>query len=165
MQDVLDQIRAASQADLFYVALMSALALPDICGALESPDGQANGKRYAQWFDRHVGPFYNEWLKGQDCYYFRCSMLHQGRMQHPSTSFSRIIFIEPTVTGIVVHKCIINDALNIDVRIFVNDLLNATEKWLAAARLTPEYQTNCQLFVSRHANGLPPYIVGVPIIG
>ncbi len=45
MQDFLDQIRAANQANLFYVALMSALALPDICGALESPDGRATAQR------------------------------------------------------------------------------------------------------------------------
>ena len=165
MQDLLDQIRTANQANLFYVALMSALAIPDVCGALESPDGQARRERYAEWFDRHVASSYRGTLTGLDCYYFRCSMLHQGRTHHPASSFARIFFIEPTATGNVFHNNVINDALNIDVRIFVNDLVIAAERWLAAASGTPEFRANSPLFVSRYANGLPPYIIGVPIIG
>jgi len=165
MQDLLNQIRAASRANLFYVALMSALALPDICGALESPNGQANGQRYAEWFDRHVAPSYPRTLTGRDCYNFRCSMLHQGRMQHPASSFERIFFVEPSAARNVFHNNVFNRALNINVRIFVEDIVVAAEKWLAAASKTAQFQANYPLFVSRHADGLLPYIAGLPVIG
>lgn len=56
MRDVLNQMKSANGAGLYYVALFSALAIPDICGALESQDGTANGQRYRAWFDPGFHP-------------------------------------------------------------------------------------------------------------
>jgi hypothetical protein len=164
MQDLLVQIRAASNAGLYYAALFTALALPDICGALESADGLATGARYQAWFDCHVAPKYSGFLSGADCYLFRCSLLHQGRTQHPRGTYSRILFVEPGVSGMILHNNILNDALNIDVRIFCEDLVAAVESWLPMARTLPQFIANLSHFVTRHANGLPPYIVGVPVV-
>ena len=36
MHDLLEQIEKALECNLYYLALQSTLALPDICGALES---------------------------------------------------------------------------------------------------------------------------------
>jgi len=168
MKDILAQIRQANDAGLYYVALFAALALPDICGALESTDGQANGERYARWFDTHVSPRYRAGgqttVTGEDAYRFRCSMLHQGRTSHPQARYSRILFVEPGVSGMILHNNVLNGALNIDVRIFVTDILEAVDAWLPSAELTPEYQANRPLFVTRYPNGLPPFIAGVPVI-
>ena len=90
MQDVIQQIRNANRGGLYYVALFSALALPDICAALESNDGQASKDKFIAWFDAHVTPRYNGFLDGETCYNFRCSMLHQGSTQHPRGRYSRI---------------------------------------------------------------------------
>lgn len=163
MKDILDQIRAASDSGLYYVALFAALMVPDICGALESSDGQASRPKYIAWFDRHVAPKYR-FLKGQDAYYFRCSMLHQGATQHPQSSFKRILFIEPGATTNIWHDNILNDALNIDVQIFVQDLVDAALQWLPAAEKTPEFQAKRPRLVARQPQGLPPYITGVPVI-
>jgi hypothetical protein len=165
VKDILEQIRAASDQGLYYVALFSALAIPDICGALESADGQASGAKYVAWFDRHVAPRYQGFLSGQDAYYFRCSMLHQGTTHHPHSSFTRILFVEPGATTNVFHNNIMGDALNIDVGIFVRDLVEAGQTWLTSAEKTPEYQAKSVQFVTRYPKGLPPYIVGVPVIG
>ena len=165
MQDLLDQIRKASDARLYYVSLMSALALPDICGALEATDGLANGARYEAWFDKHVGPKYSGFLTGADCYLFRCSFLHQGRTQHPRGTYSRILFLEPGTSGYVMHRNILNDALNIDVRIFCDDLVSAVEAWLPEAKKLPHFADNLSQFVTRHPNGLPPYVGGISVIG
>ena len=164
MKDILDQIRAASDSGLYYVALFSALAIPDICGALESPDGEASKAKYVAWFDRHVAPRYQGFLGGQDAYYFRCSMLHQGTTQHPQSSFKRILFIEPGATSNVFHNNIVGNALNIDVQIFVNDLVTAALQWLPTAEKTAEFQANRPRFVTRYPGGLAPYIGGVPVI-
>ena len=165
MQDLLQQIRAANAAGLYYVALFSALALPDICASLESQDGLATGPRYIAWFDQHVAPRYGGNLDGTTCYRFRCSMLHQGRTQHPQGRYSRIIFVEPGVGGNVFHNNVLNDALNIDVRIFCEDSCAAAEAWLPGAQRLPHFQANLANFVTRYPNGLAPYIVGPPVIG
>src|ERR1700693_5482967 len=114
MRDILAKTRAANTAGLYYVALFSALALPDICAALESPDGEAKGDRYIAWFDRHAA---SGFLTGETAYYFRCAMLHQGKTGHPK-GYSKIVFVEPGASGTVFHNNVMNDALNLDVRIF-----------------------------------------------
>jgi hypothetical protein len=66
MEDFLDQIEAATQTDhLYYLALAGALAVPDICGALEAPDGEATGQRYKAWFDTNVSPLHMESSPGK----------------------------------------------------------------------------------------------------
>lgn len=42
MQDIIQQIRNANHMGTYYVALFSALTLPDICAALESENGEAS---------------------------------------------------------------------------------------------------------------------------
>jgi hypothetical protein len=165
VEDFLDQIEAGANAtNLYYLALIGALAVPDICGGLESPDGQANGKRYAAWFDSHVAPMHGGMLTGQDCYYFRCSFLHQGRTQHPKGSFSRILFVEPHPGRPMFHMNIMNDALNIDVRLFCLEMVASARKWLTSVQGTEPYETNLNAFVRRYPQGLPPYFAGPPVI-
>ena len=81
MDDFLNQVDlAANTAGLYFLALAGALVIPDICGALESPDGKTNGARYTAWFNTNVAPKYSAGLvqlSGEDCYFFRCSFLHQ----------------------------------------------------------------------------------------
>ncbi len=165
MLDLLQQTRSAASCQLYYLALNSALALPDICGALEAPDGRASGPRYAAWFDKHVAPLYDGTLDGDTCYRFRCSMLHQGRTQHPKAKYARLVFIEPGATHDVLHNNVLNDALNIDVRIFCEDVVHAVEVWLPSALAQPQVAANIDGFVRRYPEGLPPYVVGVPVIG
>lgn len=164
MNDLVNQIRQANDTGLYYVALMTALALPDICSALEASDGLANGTRYAAWFDEHVAPKYNGFLTGSDCYLFRCSFLHQGKTQHPKGNYSRILFLEPGTSSNIVHNNILNDALNIDVKIFCSDILESVEAWLPEAQKLPHFANNLAQFVARYPNGFPPYIVGTPVI-
>src|SRR5258706_12317035 len=154
MKDVLEQIRRASDQGLYYVALFAALAIPDICGALESADGESAGAKYAVWFDRHIAPRYGGLLSGEDAYLFRCSMLHQGTTQHPKSSFKRFLFVEPGATGSVFHNNILNDALNIDVRIFVRDVVEAALQWLPTVEDLPQYRANSARFVTRYPVGL-----------
>ena len=168
MRDLFGQIRTANSARLYFVALFAALTLPDICAALEAPDGQASGSQYIAWFDAHVAPMYgvagSTTLTGRVAYRFRCSMLHQATTQDPKNAFSRILFIEPGTTGIVAHNNVINGALNIDAQVFVDDVVRAAESWFTAAQSDPTVQMNYARSIQRHPGGLPPYIVGVPVI-
>jgi len=62
------------------------------------------------------------------------------------------------------HNCILNDALDIDVRIFCEDLVAAVEAWLPQAKSLPHFARNLSEFATRYPNGLRPYIVGVPVV-
>ncbi len=165
MQDLLDQIQRGLESNLYYLSLFAALSLPDICGAIDSQDGNATSAKYIKWFDEYVARKYGDFLTGEDCYRFRCSLLHQGSSQHPKSSYSRVLFVEPTATTNVFHNNIMNDALNIDVRIFCSDLIEGAERWLEKVEKTDLYKGNYDRFMKRYPNGLAPYIVGIPVIG
>jgi hypothetical protein len=168
MRELFDQVEAVASTRLYYIALMSALAIPDICAAMESENGEANRPKYEGWFDRHVAPRYEtRWgctLDGTTAYQFRCSMLHQGRTQHKAGTYSRLLFLEPGASRTVMHNNILNDALNIDVSIFCTDVVDAAREWITEAEQLPAYQRNFPLFVQRYADGFAPYIGGIPVI-
>lgn len=78
--------------------------------------------------------------------------------------YSRVLFVEPSATTNVFHNNILNDALNIDIRLFVRDLIAGVLEWLQHAEGSANYQRNYALFMQRYPNGLAPHIVGVPVI-
>ena len=164
MRDFLTQIKNGLEADLYLLSLFSTLAIPDLCGALSSENGEASSEKYKGWFDKYVAPRYNGFLSGEDCYFFRCSLLHQGSSQHPSSSYKRVFFVEPSATTNVFHNNILNDALNIDVKIFCSDIISGAEVWLGENEETELYRINSDKFMRRYPTGLSPYIVGVPVI-
>lgn len=168
MNDLLDQIDRATAGGLYYVALLSALALPDMAAALEDPDGRTDGVRYAGWFDANAADRFRGMLSGVECYRFRCSLLHEGSTSHPA-GLARVLFVEPGASLHVFHLNVMfqgdDKALNVDVRIFCDDLVGATREWFAANERAEPVRTNLEKFVRRHPEGLAPYIVGVPVIG
>jgi hypothetical protein len=168
MDDFFRQVETAAHQGVYFLALFGALVIPDLCSALEAPDGRATGPRYKTWFDGHMAPRYTfrgtPILTGETCYQFRCSLLHQGSTQHPQSNYSRVIFVEPGATTNVFHMNVMNDVLNIDVRQFCLEMVQAALAWRAEAVGNEPYETNITKFVTRYPNGLPPYIVGVPVI-
>lgn len=167
MEDLLHQIRQALDANLYYVALFTTLSLPDICAALENPDGRTTGDRYEKWFDQHVGPRYAPNFSGLDCYRFRCSMLHQGttQPQNPNPKYARVLFIEPNNgQHFIADRNVLNGAYNIDVRMFCEDMISAVVTWLKEKQDDATFARNYHRSIKRYPNGLPPYIVGIPVI-
>ena len=92
-------------------------------------------------------------------------MLHQASAQHPKSHYSRIFFVELTATSNVFHNNVFNDALNIDVHRFCNDVVESVQSWLPTVQGTPQFVANQAKCVQRYPGGLKPYIVGVPVIG
>jgi hypothetical protein len=103
MRILLGQLEKSLEGHLYYLSLITALAVPDIAGALDAEDGQATGERYRSWYERWVRPRFGETIKkllagevaplnipvetnpldGDACYRFRCSLLHQGCVFRP----------------------------------------------------------------------------------
>lgn len=160
MEDLLNEIERGLDAKVYQLALSLSLCIPDICAALESEDGKISGSKYKGWYEKYMGSKVS--LSAADCYYFRCSFLHQGSTQHERSQYKKIIFVEPGSGGIF-HNNVINDALNIDVRIFCRDLIKSARKWHNEVKESENYKKNYQKTFKRYPNGLAPYIVGVPV--
>lgn len=165
MRDILEQINKGLHSNLYYLSLFVTLSLPDICGAISSTNGQATSEKFEKWFDKYIAPKYGGFLTGSDCYKFRCSLLHQGTTKHPKSNYTRILFLEPKTTNIVMHNNVLNDALNIDISIFCTDMIKGVEEWLAEVEEKEIYKINFDKFIKRYPNGLSPYITGIAVIG
>jgi hypothetical protein len=166
VRELLAQIEAAVNAGAYHLALLGALAIPSICAALESPGGDDTPAKYADWFDVYVGPAYSSGpgsvlFSGDQCYSFRCGMLHQGKAIHKGLGYSRVLFLEPSSS--IFHRNIINGALNLDIRIFCADIVRGAKAWLAKVEGTEPYQSNWETSFHRRPSGLKPYVAGAPV--
>lgn len=165
MRDLLFQIRKSLFSNLYFLSLFAALAIPDICGAVDSEDGQASKENYINWFDKYVAPRCQDFFNGVDCYYFYCSLLHQGSAVPSRGKFSRILFVEPTAIDSDLHCQVVEGALVLDVRIFCQEVIKGAEKWLEEKENTELFKANMAKFIRRYPEGLPPYVTGMPVIG
>ncbi len=183
MKLILNQLESSLQSKNYYLSLFMALTIPDICGAMDAEDGIASGARYRAWYEKWARPRFWDQLKasvpgieayyptplenpfdGDNCYYFRCSLLHQGRGQHPKSKFERILFFEPG-SSMVGHYCEADRALIIDINLFCSEIIAGARLWLDAVEHTDRFVQNYNLFARRHENGLLPYAQGFPVIG
>ena len=146
MEHLVSDVRAAVQARAWYSAVGLALALPDICGFVESLPGTGSQARYATWFDREVGPRYSvsrpdgsvdQFLCGRDCYAFRCAFLHQGDFdvmdQRARQAVERFRFVVPPA-GWTIHNNRTGNVLQLQVSNFSEDVCLSVESWLPRAR-------------------------------
>jgi hypothetical protein len=163
MKDIIKQIKIANENKLYYLALWTTLTLPDICAALESEDGKTKKDKYIKWVNKYLTPKYNGNLDGETCYYFRCSILHQGYTNHEKNRYSKIIFLEPN-NSYKFHNNIINDVLNIDIEIFCNDVCESVEEWLEKNKNNEIVKKNLEKMIKRHPHGLTGYIEGILVI-
>lgn len=158
MEFMLKEIEKALDCGLYYLALQSALTLPDICGALQSDSGRATSNKYKKWFDKYAkeeGPIV---LTGEECYHYRCSCLHQLRSDHEKSRYDRIKFTLPNEQNIVAHDNRLGTFLNIDLVIFCRNMTAAVRKWENDVKDSPNFIRNYEKLMKTHQNGLAPYI-------
>jgi hypothetical protein len=163
MDVITKEVERALDNGLYYLAVMLALTLPDICAALESRDGQTSGSRYKAWYTSWLASRYST-LTGNDLYRLRCGVVHQGRFGPSSMQYSRILFTIPNPQGNVFHNNIINDALNLDTQTFCQDMLACVKRWYASKENDPNVIQNLPHLVQFREYGLAPYMVGMPLI-
>lgn len=162
MDELIRQIRVASDAGLYYLALLGTLSLPDMCGALASTDGKASGSKYKDWLRDNVP----EQSGSADLIYgLRCSLLHQGRAL-PHGSIFPVAFTFPTANSGDVHNCEIqvgNDQVAVfSIPVFVAEVTGGAETWLREYGATNTVTRNLEKF-ARLRTELPPFFHG-PII-
>lgn len=169
MQELVTSVRNAIAQRNWYAALSLALALPDICGFLESPN-DGSQRRYVAWCDQFLLPRYTRaigpnreqhvFLSGQDCYALRCAFLHEGSddvtRQRARQALESFVFVEPPNGG-VIHCNQANARLQLQVDIFCNDVCAGVDQWVQtvlAAQPDIQARTNELLRVRSLAGGL-----------
>lgn len=85
LHNLIMEIRCALDAKLYYIALQSALTLPDICGNIDFPrDGP--GPRYAKWYDqnvKHDPKTRGKWFTGYRAWQLRNGAIHALASPNP----------------------------------------------------------------------------------
>ena len=168
MNNIILEIESALRMGLYNIALQSTLAIPDICGALSSKDGNASGPNYKDWFNKNVSILYDDCLDGEVVYTLRCSLLHQGKFTHPKQKYDRIIFQPPNKNRIVIHKMIakMNDenVLTLNLNTFCEDILLSAKIWSFRNKDTEIYKNNSINLIQTDSNGYNNIIKGLPMI-
>jgi hypothetical protein len=170
MNEFLTQIRGTLNYKLYYPALYVCLTIPDICGALESENGKATPKKYIKWFNSHLGPKYAPSFDGENCWNFRCAMLHQGKSVHRRGTYNRVIFTEPEISGISVHNCIFKVSSSVevyclDIKKFCQDMISGCEIWYNKMKDDNTFKKNYENFIKPYPGGISPFIHAKVVIG
>jgi hypothetical protein len=124
------------ETENWFGALFIALALPDICGGLETPE-KAPGERYKDWFDRYLAQEYLPIFTAQDCYSLRCACLHQGLTTNEKSAVKRIHFVEQNWRG---HLNKSEAGLVMDIHTFCADMCLAVDRWSEDVKDNAEIQ-------------------------
>jgi hypothetical protein len=126
----------------WYVALSTALTLPDVCGRLIEPEEKSSERRYSNWFKQWMEPTYTVdlpgepetiFLSGGDCYALRCSYLHEGgadiTAQRARKALDDFHFISPPPPGWELHRNKMGRTLQLQVDIFCSEIADAVDSW------------------------------------
>lgn len=143
MIDLLNALSQAIEQKNWHAALYLSLTLPDVCVRLQDP-AATRGKHYIEWATTYFEPMYTAeisaererhvFLSGTDLYALRCAVLHAAsdnvsgeRVAQALQSFA---FFEPAPSGSV-HMNQFDDALQLDVKKFCFDMIEAVNAWLS----------------------------------
>ncbi|MGR3180996.1 hypothetical protein [Enterobacter cancerogenus] len=159
MENILQSIEKSLATENWISAIFASLTLPDICGATENKI-QGNGARYRDWFNRYLKKKYDqetlydsvmanepellvemdsrgiEYLKStpapvrftaNDCWALRNACLHEGIDKDRLRKFTLTIPTKGFITG---HLNSINGILQLDAKIFCEDIVKAARVWV-----------------------------------
>ena len=163
LSSLLGEIKGAVDAGFYLMPVILAAALPDICAAFESSDGQTNKKLYKEWYNAWASDILTNFT-AEDCYSFRCGVVHQGRLGDMKSSFNRAIFPLPTPQQNTFMNCIINDAYFCGVEQSCDSMITATTRWYEEKGSEQDVANNLTRMMQIYPAGLTPYAVGIPLL-
>jgi hypothetical protein len=161
IENILYDIDRALKAKLYHLAIIIAFTLPDVCAALEQPNGKSDAGLYRKWYKKHARNVIG--LSPGDCYDLRSGMVHQGRMRIDNKDVCRVIFTVNESS----HRFdgfVMGDAYVFDAEAWCGRWIAAVRAWYLASKNNVIVQKNLQHMLQLQPNGLAPYIVGTPII-
>lgn len=160
LQEMVDQIRRARDQGLYYLALLGALTLPDICAGLAAPDGKTSGPKYKAWVEAYVP---HQAAQAAELYGLRCSLLHQGSM-HPHGHPYRIAAMASGQLHNLSTEVGTDRVGWLSIPILVDKVTEAAERWFVQYGQTNTVKRNLEKFARLRPEGLPPHVGGAPVI-
>jgi hypothetical protein len=129
-------LKLHESVECYFAVLHVVLALPDICGALESDDGVSKGCRYRKWCNDNLPCAF---LTGADRYKLRCAVLHQGSSlpddKGPKSDYASFSLVTPDNVPAEAHGQITSkpDGLNLtlDVAQLADEMATGLRRWFA----------------------------------
>lgn len=179
MQFILDAIDSASRRGQCFPAVVTALTVPDIAGAVDSR-GSGSQARYIGWVDGWFGPRFPNYLEhhidGVALYALRCKLLHEGLSdpsQAPAASKSTAASHKRLIAfnvgpGTSMHLCTSSDKVGdswtiLRAETFCSDITSAARDWIAARRADPAAMQILESLVDIRVD-VPPLSRGIPLI-
>lgn len=160
MDDLISDIQFAVEHERWLLALSGIVALPDICAAVQSQNGETTGSKYKNWVRTYLADKYPR-LDPDELYKMRCSLLHQGTSS--TFKYSRLIFVAPE-SIVQIHNGLIENGnesvLILDLPTFCSDVIASVETWRAAVETTANYQRNMDKLMRWRPEGIEPFIAG-----
>lgn len=163
MDWILEEMESGLSSGHYFLALMMALTIPDICAALESKNGKSSSPAYKAWYQNHLSEAYK--IAANDCWNLRCSLLHQGRSDNPNSEVERVIFTLPHRDQIVLHNNRIDKVVQIDLVGFCLAMSAAARRWFDATKENETVRRNLERLVRHYPDGFPGRFAGVEAIG
>lgn len=159
MNNLINSTELSLQNKNWHAALSLALLIPDICGKIEDYNALSS-KRYAQWFDKHLACQYNGFLSGDDCYAFRCALLHEWssdiEKQKSKDIIDRFWLISNGPHCNKFSQCYFGNTehdgkeiLQLSVQNFCHDIIIATKAWINDSSIAKNHYKMIQI----HENG------------
>ena len=163
LSSLLSEIKAGVEAGFYLMPVILAATLPDVCAALEANDGRTSQQRYKEWYDAWASDILTNFT-AEDCYSFRCGVVHQGRLGDMQSSYNRAIFPLPTAQQNTFMNCVINDAYFCGVEQFCESMITAASRWYEAKGSEQNVVDNLTRMMRIYPTGLTPYAVGMPLL-
>lgn len=160
---ILNQINLAASTGLHLIAISMAVSVPAICASLSNDNGRSNGRDYKQWWEENLD-FENDFsfIKPEDLYSLRCGLLHSGNSSNLPHGVDRVIFVPKGPMQI--KSCLAFGAYLYDVELFCKTLCTAAHLWLNRSMDDEYVKKNSESLITYHPEGMPPYVVGYPVI-
>lgn len=165
----LQQIEGAIEAKLYYLAVVSALTLPDVCAALEDENGYSGREEYKKWYRENLADLF-PFMSDADAYSLRCGVVHKGNLglKTKQARFSRVLFTLPSGhehgQDHMWHNCVADDCLQFDAILFCREVVEAVRRWCEKTRENEIVAGNLPNLIQFRPYGLAPYFVGMPVI-
>jgi hypothetical protein len=137
MKQLVSALRQAASDSNWRAALFIGLAMPDICGKLQSPL-ENSGKRYRAWFEKYLAANYvfdgpegpQMFMTAGDCWALRCALLHAGSDEINEQQAQKQLSQFKFTTNPAAHMMKIESVLVLNVGRFCEEICTAAELWM-----------------------------------
>jgi hypothetical protein len=164
-----DEIIGCVDAGFNFLPIFMAATIPDMCAALEDPNGRTAAAKYKAWFNRWVAQRMTL-INAEDCYNLRCGLIHQGRLGGMMGQVNRVVFplpgkMFPTIANNIHRKANeTSDTYVYDIASFCSDMIASSQAWWQANENNATVIENAIQVIKLHPLGDGSSINGLPVL-